>query len=212
MRDSVVNQILSKMDGMQPTNNVLVIALTNRKELIDSALLRPGRLEVHVEIKAPTVVGRVEILFILLRPLIACGVVDSAEAPSLALRVARATHGRTGADLAGVVRSAASFALQRHCSTAGEGALDEGSIMAGLRLRSDDFQRALRETGAAAGPLRALRARLEVGLGGAALQEALLSFATVQAAPFSAAEEEEEESAEAGEERPWGNLGGSLIF
>ena len=49
IRDSVVNQLLAKMDGVEQLDNILVIGLTNRAELIDSALLRPGRLEVHVE-------------------------------------------------------------------------------------------------------------------------------------------------------------------
>ena len=70
VRDSVVNQLLTKMDGMTQRNNVLVIALTNRKDLIDPALLRPGRLEVHVHIPEPDREGRKDILNILFRPLI----------------------------------------------------------------------------------------------------------------------------------------------
>ena len=49
IRDSVVNQLLAKMDGVEQLDNILVIGLTNRPELIDGALLRPGRLEVQVE-------------------------------------------------------------------------------------------------------------------------------------------------------------------
>ena len=48
IRDSVVNQLLAKMDGVEQLDNVLIIGLTNRAELIDTALLRPGRLEVQV--------------------------------------------------------------------------------------------------------------------------------------------------------------------
>ena len=51
MRDSCVNQLLSKIDGIQEFGNILVIGLTNRKDLIDPALLRSGRLEVHVEVE-----------------------------------------------------------------------------------------------------------------------------------------------------------------
>ena len=60
--DTVVNQLLSKMDGVNSLNNILVIGMTNRKDLIDPALLRPGRLEVHIEISLPDEKGRVQIL------------------------------------------------------------------------------------------------------------------------------------------------------
>jgi len=61
-RSSVVNQILAKMDGIHALSNVLVIGMTNRRELLDDALLRPGRLEVQVEIPKPDKEGRREIL------------------------------------------------------------------------------------------------------------------------------------------------------
>lgn len=61
-RNSVVNQILAKMDGIQALPNVLVIGMTNRRELLDDALLRPGRLEVQIEIPSPNQEGRREIL------------------------------------------------------------------------------------------------------------------------------------------------------
>ena len=61
-RSSTVNQILSKMDGVEAIPNVLLIGLTNRRELLDDALLRPGRLEVQIEIPLPNKEGRREIL------------------------------------------------------------------------------------------------------------------------------------------------------
>ncbi|OAF66520.1 hypothetical protein A3Q56_05765 [Intoshia linei] len=60
--DSVINQLLSKLDGVEQLNNILVIGMTNRKDMIDEALLRPGRLGVHIQIGLPSESGRVEIL------------------------------------------------------------------------------------------------------------------------------------------------------
>lgn len=50
VHDTMVNQLLSKIDGIEALPNILVIGTTNRRDLIDEAMLRPGRLEVHVEI------------------------------------------------------------------------------------------------------------------------------------------------------------------
>jgi vesicle-fusing ATPase len=68
-RSSVVNQILAKLDGVNAIPNVLVIGMTNRRELLDDALLRPGRLEVQIEIPLPPREGRREILQIHFGPL-----------------------------------------------------------------------------------------------------------------------------------------------
>lgn len=60
----MVNQLLSKLDGIHALDNVLVIGLTNRKDMIDDAVLRPGRLEVHVEVGARGWRGAVTDVFV----------------------------------------------------------------------------------------------------------------------------------------------------
>lgn len=56
--DLIVNQLLTCIDGINSLNNILVIGITNRKDLIDEAVLRPGRLEVHIEVNIPDEKGR----------------------------------------------------------------------------------------------------------------------------------------------------------
>ena len=72
-RASAVNQILAKLDGVQALGNILVIGTTNRRELLDNALLRPGRLEVKIEVPLPDREGRREILNIYFDPLRSLG-------------------------------------------------------------------------------------------------------------------------------------------
>ena len=73
VNDTVVNQLLSKIDGVDQLNNVLIIGMTNRRDMIDDALLRPGRLEVSIEIGLPKEEGRVQILNIHTRKMRAVG-------------------------------------------------------------------------------------------------------------------------------------------
>jgi len=58
VNETIVNQLLSKMDGVDSLNNILIIGMTNRKDMMDEAILRPGRLEVHLEIGLPDEKGR----------------------------------------------------------------------------------------------------------------------------------------------------------
>src|SRR5207249_1238378 len=61
-REQTLNQILSEMDGFQPSETVIVMAATNRPDVLDNALLRPGRFDRHVTVDRPTRKGRLEIL------------------------------------------------------------------------------------------------------------------------------------------------------
>lgn len=99
------------MDGVDQLNNVLIIGMTNRMDMIDEALLRPGRLEVHIEISLPDEHGRLQILNIHTSKMKNNGVmandVDLAELASL-------TKNFSGAEIGGLVKSATSFAFNRH--------------------------------------------------------------------------------------------------
>jgi vesicle-fusing ATPase len=152
----VVNQLLSKLDGVAERNNVLVVGLTNRKELIDPALLRPGRLEVHVELKLPDLTGRKEILLIALRNMTASGLLAPDCLPEeIVPWLAERTEGFSGADIAGLVRSAASFSIKRAFDVALPSF--EGSISAVVERQQlmvevcrADFREALAEASASA--------------------------------------------------------------
>ena len=73
VNDTVVNQLLSKIDGVDQLNNILVIGMTNRRDMMDEALLRPGRLEVSIEIGLPKESGRIQILNIHTRKMVENG-------------------------------------------------------------------------------------------------------------------------------------------
>mmetsp|Transcript_126850 Transcript_126850/g.317015 ORF Transcript_126850/g.317015 Transcript_126850/m.317015 type:complete len:734 (-) Transcript_126850:281-2482(-) len=141
VHDSIVNQLLSKIDGVDALNNILLIGMTNRKDLIDEALLRPGRLEVHVEISLPDENGRTQILNIHTKSMREKGYLD----PSVSIpAIAASTKNFSGAELAGLVRSATSFALNRKVNVTNTVApsKDLGSI----KVTNEDFETAMLET------------------------------------------------------------------
>lgn len=111
VHDTVVNQLLSKIDGVEQLNNILVIGMTNRPDLIDEALLRPGRLEVKMEIGLPDEKGRIQILHIHTAKMrqheLLSADVDIKE-------LAVETKNYSGAELEGLVRAAQSTAMNRH--------------------------------------------------------------------------------------------------
>lgn len=110
VHDTVVNQLLTKIDGVDALNNILLIGMTNRRDMLDDALLRPGRLEVQVEIGLPDDSGRLQILQIHTAKMSKNSfLADDVDLFELATR----TKNFSGAELEGLVKSAASFALNR---------------------------------------------------------------------------------------------------
>ncbi|GMY37369.1 vesicle-fusing ATPase-like [Fagus crenata] len=139
VHDSIVNQLLTKIDGVESLNNVLLIGMTNRKDLLDEALLRPGRLEVQIEISIPDENGRLQILQIHTNKMKE----SSFLAPDVNLQeLAARTKNYSGAELEGVVKSAVSYALNRQLSLDDlTKPVDEESI----KVTMDDFLNALHE-------------------------------------------------------------------
>ena len=108
-REQTLNQILGEMDGFQANDSVIILAATNRPDILDPALLRPGRFDRHVTVSRPTKNGRLAIFKVHVR--------DVPLAPDVDLEVmAQATAGMTGADIQNLVNEAALWAA-RHDKT-----------------------------------------------------------------------------------------------
>jgi vesicle-fusing ATPase len=139
VHDTLVNQLLTKIDGVDALNNILLIGMTNRKDMLDEALLRPGRLEVHVEIGLPDERGRQEILQIHTSKMQKNAFMGrDVDLTDLAAR----TKNFSGAELEGLVKSAVSFALNRQVDVSDlSKPIDEDSIKVGM----EDFFAALEE-------------------------------------------------------------------
>mmetsp|Transcript_33024 Transcript_33024/g.77233 ORF Transcript_33024/g.77233 Transcript_33024/m.77233 type:complete len:741 (-) Transcript_33024:143-2365(-) len=137
--DSVVNQLLSYIDGVDALNNILIIGMTNRKDMLDEALLRPGRLEVHIEIGLPDEAGRVQILSIHTGGMKAGGFLD--EGVSID-ELAKLTKNYTGAEIEGVCKAAASYAFERNID---KSSMDRPASASDLKVMMEDFTRAISE-------------------------------------------------------------------
>ncbi|KAJ5717508.1 hypothetical protein N7488_003154 [Penicillium malachiteum] len=138
--DSVVNQLLSKLDGVDQLNNILLIGMTNRMDMIDEALLRPGRLEVHIEISLPDEQGRSQILKIHTEKMRNNNVLDSdVDLPELA----HLTKNFSGAEIAGLVKSASSFAFSRHVKVGTMASINDDVV--NMKVNRGDFHHALDE-------------------------------------------------------------------
>ena len=140
VHDSIVNQLLTKIDGVDSLNNILLIGMTNRKDMLDEAILRPGRLEVHIEIGLPDEAGRHQILKIHSSKMSENEFlgqdVDVAD-------LARRTKNFSGAEIEGLVKSAVSFALARQIDFQNLSSMeiDEDNV----KVEMGDFERALLE-------------------------------------------------------------------
>ena len=139
--DRLINQLLTEMDGIQENSGVVVIGATNRPDIIDPALLRPGRFDRLILVPAPDEKARLEIFKVHTRR------VPLAEDVSLE-ELAKRTEGYTGADIEAVVREAAMLAMRR--------ALQEGIIRPGMKadevrgkvkVTMKDFEEALKKIG-----------------------------------------------------------------
>lgn len=145
VNDSMVNQLLTKIDGVDALNNILLICMTNRKDLLDDALLRPGRLEVQVEIGLPDETGRQQILKIHTSTMEGNNYLGS-DVDVVAL--SKMTANFSGAEIEGLVKSATSFALARQIDLGDLGAsLDDAAI----KVTMEDFNAALGEVKSAFG-------------------------------------------------------------
>ena len=105
-REQTLNQILTEMDGFDPSIGVIVLAATNRPEVLDSALLRPGRFDRRVTVQPPDKVGREAILKVHTRSVPLDGEVDLSG-------IASSTPGMVGADLANLINESALLAARR---------------------------------------------------------------------------------------------------
>jgi len=106
-REQTLNQLLVEMDGFEPNSGVIVISATNRADVLDKALLRPGRFDRQVMVGLPDIRGREQILYVHMRKV---PIAPDVKADILA----RGTPGFSGADLANLVNEAALFAARRN--------------------------------------------------------------------------------------------------
>jgi len=126
-REQTLNQLLSELDGFEPNENVIVMAATNRPDILDSALLRPGRFDRRISVDLPSLKDRVEILKIHAR--------NKRLSDDLNLEeVARGTPGFSGADLENLLNEAAILAARKNKDKIEQKDIDEAvdKILMGL--------------------------------------------------------------------------------
>jgi cell division protease FtsH len=130
-REQTLNQLLVELDGFQPTQGVVVLSATNRPDVLDPALLRPGRFDRQIVVELPDIRAREQILDVHVRKIRLAADVDLAG-------IARATPGLSGADLANLVNEAALFAARRDKEQADQRDFEDAKdkVMLGVERRS----------------------------------------------------------------------------
>ena len=130
-REQTLNQLLSEMDGFAPQTGVIILAATNRPEVLDSAILRPGRFDRHIMVDRPDIKGREEILKVHARR------VKLANDINLR-KIAARTPGFAGAELANVVNEAALLAARKNKNKVEEDDFEQAidRVIGGLELKS----------------------------------------------------------------------------
>jgi cell division protease FtsH len=130
-REQTLNQLLAEMDGFDPNQGVIIMAATNRPEILDAALLRPGRFDRQILVDRPDIKGRTKILGLHAKK------VKLSEDLDLAV-VAAKTPGFVGADLANIVNEAALLAARQDKESIGMAEFDEAieRVVAGLQKKS----------------------------------------------------------------------------
>ncbi|CUH96676.1 ATP-dependent zinc metalloprotease FtsH [Propionispora sp. 2/2-37] len=108
-QENTLNQLLAEMDGFKPNSGVVIMAATNRPEILDPALIRPGRFDRQIQVTLPTEPGRLEILRIHTRQMPLDSDVDIE-------RLAKITAGFSGAELANIANEASLLAIRRGAS------------------------------------------------------------------------------------------------
>lgn len=130
-RENTLNQLLAEMDGFAPNTGVVIMAATNRPEILDPALLRPGRFDRQIQVVLPTETGRLDILKIHTK--------DMPLGEDVHLeRLAKVTPGFSGADLANIANEASLLAVRRNAEKISMGDFDLAieRVVAGLQRKT----------------------------------------------------------------------------
>ncbi|MBC7094932.1 CDC48 family AAA ATPase, partial [Thermococcus sp.] len=138
--DRLINQLLTEMDGIEENSGVVVIAATNRPDILDPALLRPGRFDRLILVPAPDEKARLEILKVHTRRVPLASDVSLQE-------LAKKTEGYSGADLAALVREAAFVALRRAVSITSRDLVEDQAeeFLEKLKVSKGDFEDAMKK-------------------------------------------------------------------